>query len=140
MCEINVLGVRVGRYIITVSCSMPIYGKVKEGKGAKLLEGSAYKNFSTVFFFQKNFSYKMSCINVVHVIHWLLKYVSGNDKYSKVWRILFENTWYMKFCSRTKCWQVALRFNCHNKFPFFQKRISYFQICYLHTTEWPLLF
>ena len=63
-----------------------------------------------------------------------------HKKYSKVWRILFENTWYMKFCSRTKCWQVTLRFNCHNKFPFFQKRISYFQICYLLTTEWPLFF
>ena len=55
MCEINFLGMRVGRYIITVSCSMPIYGKVKEGKGAKLLEGSTYKNFSAVFFFKKTF-------------------------------------------------------------------------------------
>lgn len=139
MCEIDVLGVRFGRYIITVSCSMPVYGKVKEGKGAKLLVGSAYKNFSKVFLL-KNFSYKMFCINVVHVIHWLLKYVSSNGKFSKVWRILFENTWYMKFCNRTKCWQVTLRLNCHNKFPFIQKRISYFQICYLLTTEWPLLF
>ena len=62
---------------------------------------------------------------VVHVIHWLLKYVSSNDKYSKVWRILFvwysfqKNAWYMKLCSRTKCWQVTLRFNCLNNFHFF---------------------
>ena len=125
MCEINVLGVRFGRYIITVSCSFPVYGKVKQGKGAKLLVGSAYKNFSRVFFLKK-FSYKMYHVNVVHVIHWLLRYVSSNDKYSKVWRILFENTWYMKFCSRTKCWQVTLRFNCHNKFPFFQKKNQLF--------------
>ena len=55
MCEIDVLGVRFGRYIITVSCSFPVYGKVKEGKGAKLLVGSAYKNFSRVFFFKKIF-------------------------------------------------------------------------------------
>ena len=47
---------------------------------------------------------------VIHVIHWLLKYVSSNDKYSKVWRILFvwysleKNTRYMKLCSRTRCW------------------------------------
>ena len=65
-------------------------------------------------------------VNVVHVIHWLLRYVSSNDKYSKVWRILFENTWYMKFCGRTKCWQVTLRFNCHHKFPFFQKKNQLF--------------
>ena len=68
MCEINVLGVRFGRYIITVSCSFPVYGKVKQGKGAKLLVGSAYKNFSRVFFLKK-FSYKMYHVNVVHVIH-----------------------------------------------------------------------
>ena len=65
-------------------------------------------------------------VNVLHVINWLLRYVSSNDKYSKVWRILFEKTWYMKFCSRTKCWQVTLRFNCHNKFPFFQKKNQLF--------------
>ena len=34
----------------------------------------------------------------------------------------------MKFCSRTKCWRVTLRFNCQNKFPFFQEIFSYFQI------------
>jgi len=68
MCEIDVLGVRFGRYIITVSCSLPVYGKVKEGKGAELLVGSAYKNVSRLFLL-KNFSYKMSRINVVHVIH-----------------------------------------------------------------------
>ena len=51
---------------------------------------------------------------VIHVIHWLLKYVSSNDKYSKVWRILFvwysfeENTRYMKLCSRTRCWRWDL--------------------------------
>ena len=35
----------------------------------------------------------------------------------------------------TKCWQVTLRFNCHNNSLFFsrQERISYFQISY---TEW----
>ena len=51
---------------------------------------------------------------VIHVIHWLLKYVSSNDKYSKVWRILFvwysfeKNTRYMKLCSRTRCWRWDL--------------------------------
>ena len=51
---------------------------------------------------------------VIHVIHWLLKYVSGNDKYSKVWRILFvwhsfeKNTRYMKLFSRTRCWRWDL--------------------------------
>ena len=39
---------------------------------------------------------------------------------------------------RAKCWQVTLRFNCHMKFPFFQEIFSYFQICYLRNTEWPL--
>ena len=47
------------------------------------------------------------------------------------------NAWYMKLCSRTKCWQVTLRFNCHNNSHFFQERIGYFQICY---TEWPCHF
>ena len=51
---------------------------------------------------------------VIHVIHRLLKYVSSNDKYSKVWRILFvwhsfeKNTRYMKLCSRTRCWRWDL--------------------------------
>ena len=65
---------------------------------------------------------------VVHEINWLLKYVlSCNDRYNQDRRILFftysfeENTWYMRFCRRTKCWQVTLRFDCHNKFPFFQE-------------------
>ena len=39
---------------------------------------------------------------------------------------------------RTKCWQVTLRFNCHMKFPIFREIFSYFQICYLRNTEWPL--
>ena len=48
------------------------------------------------------------------------------------------NALYMKLCSRTKCWQVTLRFNCHNNSHFFfQERIGYFQICY---TEWPCHF
>ena len=51
---------------------------------------------------------------VIHVIHSLLKYVSSNDKYSKVWRILFvwysfeKNTRYMKLCSRTRRWRWDL--------------------------------
>ena len=45
----------------------------------------------------------------------------------------------MKFCSRKKCWQMTLRCNCHNKYPFFQEIFSYFQICYLlNDTEWPI--
>ena len=34
------------------------------------------------------------------------------------------NALYMKLCSRTKCWQVTLRFNCHNNSHFFFKKES----------------
>ena len=44
----------------------------------------------------------------------------------------------MKLCSRTKCWQVTLRFDCHSNFHFFsRKNLFYFQIC---NTEWPCHF
>ena len=45
----------------------------------------------------------------------------------------------MKFCSRTKCWQVTLRFNYHNKFPFFPWNIQLFSDLLSLDTEWPLL-
>lgn len=80
---------------------------------------------------------------VVHVTDWLLKYVSSNNKYRKVWRISFAsstniNTLFntvvlrtifcmcVKLCSRVKCWQVAFRFNCHNNFLFFPRKNQLF--------------
>ena len=82
---------------------------------------------------------------VVHEINWLLKYVlSCNDKYNQDRRILFftysfeENTWYMRFCSRTKCWQVTLRLIATISSHFFKKSSdSHFPICHLLNTEWP---
>ena len=64
---------------------------------------------------------------VVHVIHWLLKYVNSNDKYSKVW----------SFAVGSKCWQVTLRFNCHNNSHFSSKKESAISV---YRVTMPLLF
>ena len=50
------------------------------------------------------------------------------------------NALYMKLCSRTKCWQVTLRFNCHNNSLFFFSRKNRLFSDLLYRVTMPLLF
>ena len=50
------------------------------------------------------------------------------------------NSWYTKLCSRTKCWQVTLRFNCHNNSHFFFSRNNRLFSDLLYRVTMPLLF
>ena len=50
-----------------------------------------------------------------------------------------KNACYMKLCSRTKCWQVTLRFNCHNNSNFCSRKNRLFSDL-LYRVTMPLLF